>query len=723
MSLFLKLRLKNQFIIYFIFFTVLIILSTSYFYVNKYKEDINNVFDKYGQNILENSIPLLFNYILVEDYYRIQETLNHLRKNKDIDRISLVDTKGKIIADTDISKLGLKFEGIQHEDLALFKKELRVNNLNYGTIYLYLNKSKIRDEISLLYGNVIVFVVFFSVAAIFIGTVISTLLTKPLNNFLNLIETFKTKRYIPSSENIIAPREIAVIYSDFYDMMRLIEEREASLNIAMLDLKNIKDFIQQIVDSLPISLVTVNSKLVITFYNSKFLNLFGLQGDLVNKNLADVLQNQDFDDIYKIIKESKEAFYRRMKLSTHPNSFFDITLFKIETLQGINIGISIEDVTEEVEKDNIIFHTQKMDSLGVLAGGIAHDINNVLAAIKNSLSVLKMMNCPENTKPILDTMEKSVYRASNIVKQILSFTRKQELKINIFSLNNVIKDILSILQNTADKSIEIEANIMDEELEILGDENQIEQALLNICINGCHSMTIMRSDGKKGGKLSIDVVKVSKDNQGFAKISISDTGVGIPREILDKIFDPFFTTKKAGEGTGLGLSIVDRIIRDHNGSITVRSEVNMGTTVDILLPISQLHSLKIESDKNLQERFDITALLVDDDNLVVESNIQLLNSLGINTISISSPLEAIDIFEGNKDKIDVCLIDIMMPKMSGIELSEMLLKIKPDLKIVLLSGFFKDPTIETFIKEKGLHFLQKPFSVDELVSVLKKIYS
>lgn len=730
MSFFIKLRIKTQFNLYFTIFSLLIIISTSYFYVNKYKHDIHSMFDKYGSNILENISPLILSNLILEDYFRIQETIKKVAKNnEDIERIVVVDNENIIISDTEITNLSKKFSWTPHEKFSLYAHDLKVNNVQYGYIYLVLNKTTISNEINNLYANVVIAILVFFILSLLLGDQIAKYFSKPLNKFLDSIEMFKNKKIAPSSESIIAPKEISILYVNFYEMIKTIQDRELKLESTLNELKNMKEFIQKILDSIPTGILTIDSGFKATFCNKKFYEMFNFNKSIIGENITDLFSSSDINDILSLIKNSKEGNFRRYQIKSKPKNFYDISIFRIDTDSGTNMGILIEDVTEDVEKDNLIFHAQKMDALGILAGGIAHDINNVLAAMKNSLTVISMMECPEEMKPMLGILEKSIYRASNIVKQILSFSRKQDIQYQKLKLSKLIDDVVNILRNTADKSIEIETIIENDNLEILGDENQIEQAILNICINSCHAMTLMRSDGKKGGKLSIRLTESNPkflglselSNKSYAMISISDTGVGIPKDIIPKIFDPFFTTKKSGEGTGLGLSIVHRIIKEHNGGISVYSEECFGTTMNIFLPIEVGSETKMDENDITNIRYSLTAFVVDDDKLVLESNCTLLRSVGIDVIPLDDPIKAIDTYQSNKDKIDICILDIMMPKVSGLELAKQILNISPSQKIILTSGFFNDANVDSFINENKLAFLPKPFSIKQLKECLNTL--
>lgn len=733
MSFIAKLGIRKQFVILFSALSIIIILSTSYFYVRKYEKTSKYLFNKYASNIIENIIPLTLDLILVEDYIRLHDIVKELSKKEDVKRVSIVNLHGNIIMDSDISKMGSLFNPDDETGkyITKYEKELMVASSRYGKVVLYMDQIKMVREIRKIYSNVIIAIIVFSFISIWLSRILSDFFINPIQQLIDSIEKYKSDRTIDNKNDIIAPREILKLYSDFYDFVDVIKGNEKDLLISKKEVESLKNYMQQLIDSIPNGVITVDGSLRIRFVNRRFLDLFDLKETVVNKYLFDVIADFRMREIYNAITKSKEESIHMVKFDSFPNRYFDLHIFNIDSDNDINICISIEDITEDVKKDSLIYHAQKMDALGVLAGGIAHDINNVLAAMKNSISVIHIVGCPEDIKPIVENMEKAIHRASNIVKQILSFSRKQEAKREKFDILNIINNVVDILKNTVDKSIDIIVDIEEGDYTVLGDSSQIEQALLNICINGCHAMTIMRDDCEKGGKLRIKVRKFdcrdldmfegSKYEKCF-QITISDTGVGISKDNLSKIFDPFFTTKKSGEGTGLGLSIVYRIIKEHGGYITVYSELGLGTNFNIYLPVHDNLPEESSGTESLEiGKFNTTCLIVDDDDLILNSKSKLLESLGMNVIAVNKPEDAERIYRGNINRIDFCIIDVIMPKISGLDLAVKLMEINPDVKLILNSGFYNDQRVESFIKEKRIPFLEKPFGIHELLEAMKKL--
>ncbi|MEF3255845.1 MAG: response regulator [Deferribacterales bacterium] len=726
-----RLNLRTQFVILFSVLSVLIILSTSFFYINEHRKSAEELFDKYVNNIFDNSIPTIANFIIVEDYLKLQDLVNEIVKNDDLERAVIVDKSDRIIMDSKGEKIGSLYNYDKDQlkyYLEIYERDIKIGKITYGKMIIYMNKHKLIADLNNLYMNMIIAVLLFSLLSIFLAYLSSRFFANPINLLIETIDRFKSGGIEEPAKDLIAPKEIMSLYYYFYTFVEIIKEREFELKRSVKEIEDLKNYLSQLLDSIPYGIVSLDSEKRIVFVNSYFKRLFGVKGNIEGNLFFDIFPMLQDDEVKNAVEQFNELSLRKKVFKGIPNDFYDIDIFKIYKGDDIYLGVTIIRVTEEVKKDAMLLHAQKLDALGVLAGGIAHDINNVLAAIKSSLSVMQMLNCPDEMKPIISTIEKSVYRASTIVKQILSFSRKQEIKKEQVDLKEVLNDVLDILNRTVDKSVEISVDLNEGVFNVFGDKSQLEQAILNICINGIHAMTIMRKDGDKGGRLSIKLSNIydykDQHRRGivkFAKIEISDTGVGIPSEDLEKIFDPFFTTKKHGEGTGLGLSMVYKIVKEHEGVISVYSEPGFGSTFVIKLPIHELAENRQVNCEVTFMKFAGTVMLVDDDELVLDSNKNLLKTLGFNVIDVKNPEEADKIYELNRENVNLAIIDAIMPKVSGIEVANRLKSINSELKIILTSGYYNDPAVEEFISKQMGYFIQKPFSVIELIKLLEKI--
>jgi len=393
-----------------------------------------------------------------------------------------------------------------------------------------------------------------------------------------------------------------------------------------------------------------------------------------------------------------------------------------------------------VEKTQQLIQAQKMETVGNLAGGLAHDFNNVLSGVRASLSMLKYLSQDGDLKEeacqkLLSLADHSTERAADMVQQLLSLSKKQELKLTEVDLNSVVENVLNICNNTLPKEIEYVVVSPESPCVVNGDQTQLEQVLLNLCVNASHAMTIMRSCSQSySGKLTISLSEVDAGSPLYGKhpefertdswrLSVSDTGVGITNDDLASIFDPFYTTKDKDKGTGLGLAMVYNIIEQHKGFIDVDSEVDVGTTFSVCLPAHKgagNSSTKPNSGGKL-EAGEGTILIIDDEEIIRQTSTLILEESGYNVITACNGADGVDVFSSNHHLIDAVVLDMAMPKLCGKDCYVELVKINPDVKVLMASGFRQDPRVEECLKMGVKDFLQKPFSIYELASKVKEI--
>ncbi len=400
----------------------------------------------------------------------------------------------------------------------------------------------------------------------------------------------------------------------------------------------------------------------------------------------------------------------------------------IKTLRTIEIE---REKTEE-EQNKLrqqLQQAQKMEAIGTLAGGIAHDFNNILAIIMGYTEMT--IDDPSDLQVTLNNMQnvmKASERAKEMVKQILAFSRKNEETMRSVNIGEIIVETVNFLRSSIPSTIEIKSNIEDNLSQILGNSTQINQILMNLCTNATHAM---KDDG---GLLEISIKEVFLDNDNseviglssgiYQQLSVSDTGDGMSKEIMDRIFEPYFTTKKEGEGTGMGLAVIYGIIKSHNGIIKVYSEPGNGTTFNVYFSVSdQSGAIKMDKEQEItfqgnKERI----LLVDDEAPLLNLSAKLLMKLGYKVDGTNISTEALGIFKANPDKFDLIITDMTMPNMTGIKLAEEIHKIKPDIPVILCTGFSNGINRDNF-KDKGISALvMKPVSKNELAKVVWNIF-
>ena len=388
----------------------------------------------------------------------------------------------------------------------------------------------------------------------------------------------------------------------------------------------------------------------------------------------------------------------------------------------------LKDTTERHKLEKRLIQTQKMEAIGTLAAGIAHDFNNILFAIIGYTEIL-LMDCPENspTRNSLDKILLGANRAKELILQILVFSRQSNLELKPIKIKFIIKEALKLLKSTLPSTIEIKENIKNDCGPVMADVTQIHQIIINLITNAYQSIP----DGKKG-KITIDMKQVelaaldckySDMNPGLYNcITLADNGTGIQKEIINNIFDPYFTTKEKGKGTGLGLSVTHGIVRSHGGQISVYSEIGKGTEFQVYLPVTQ----SLEKEPSIQintpiQKGDERILFVDDEQILAQMGKEMLERLGYRVTVRTSSLEALEAFRNHPNEFDLVVTDMTMPNMTGDQLATELLKIRPDIPIILSTGFSETMTSEK-AKSLGIRaFLMKPIIVKDLSSTIRKV--
>lgn len=381
----------------------------------------------------------------------------------------------------------------------------------------------------------------------------------------------------------------------------------------------------------------------------------------------------------------------------------------------------VRDITRIKQTQEQLHQSRKMEAVGQLAGGIAHDFNNMLGGILGAAELLNNTcgNNPKNQR-YLKMIENAAGRAANLTSKLLSFSRRQTISIAPVTIHTPLKDAIDLIKGTMDRRINVKTELYQKETTVLGDQSQLQSAFLNIMINAVQAMP-------EGGELRIKSRMTELDETyckkspfdlqpgAFAEIEIRDTGCGIPAEKMQHIFEPFFTTKKQGQGTGLGLASVFGTVQQHKGAISVCSEAGNGTAFHIFLPLALTTADSKSTTKSGKALSGTgTVLIVDDEEIMRTTGAEMLNSLGYDILFAENGRQALDVFKQNITRIDVVLLDMIMPEMNGRECFMELKRIKPDISVILSSGFSKDEEVET-MKANGLRcFIRKPYRIVEM---------
>lgn len=382
------------------------------------------------------------------------------------------------------------------------------------------------------------------------------------------------------------------------------------------------------------------------------------------------------------------------------------------------------DVTERKKLESQFLRAQRMESIGNLVGGIAHDLGNLLVPILLGVKVLGQRYADDaKTQRTVEMIRRSAQRGSDMVKQVLAFARGVEGEREQLEPALLIQEVEKITRETFPSKIQLDIDVPDDLWTVLGDSTQIQQVLMNLCVNARDAMP-------EGGKLQITAENVALDER-FARtyldakpgryvcIVVTDTGTGIPQEVLDKVFEPFFTTKPSGKGTGLGLSTVYSIIKSHGGFIEVQSEVGDGTTFRVFLPVSDEERMA-PAEEILPESYEGAGeliLVVDDEEYILTAAHEILEEAGYRVVTAENGRRALDIYEERGKEISAVITDLMMPEMDGVTAIRSLRKQAPRLPIVAASGMSSDMSGESLRAGANL-FISKPFTAEKLLSSL-----
>ncbi len=407
---------------------------------------------------------------------------------------------------------------------------------------------------------------------------------------------------------------------------------------------------------------------------------------------------------------------------------YDMMRLVAKSARLIERRSSASDIIERKQLEERLLHSQKMEAVGRLAGGISHDFNNLLTVITGySDLAIKWLQTEDPLRHHIEEIRKASDRATRLTSHLLAFSRKQILQPQALDLNAIVADMEKMLRRLIGEDIELRTALDPEPGSIKADPAQIEQVIMNLAVNARDAMP-------QGGKLTIETAKVFLDNQYatqhftvapglYLMLAVSDTGTGMNEETQSRIFEPFFTTKDIGKGTGLGLSTVYGIIKQSGGNIWVYSEVGRGTTFKMYLPLiaedAQVYRRSAESEEAMAGTE--TILLVEDDETVRNLVSEVLQNYGHEVLEAANGGSALLICERHERPIHLLLTDVIMPEMSGSELATRLARLRPEMKSLYMSGYTDDAIVNHGVLEADTPFIQKPFTPMALARKVREV--
>jgi nitrogen-specific signal transduction histidine kinase len=397
----------------------------------------------------------------------------------------------------------------------------------------------------------------------------------------------------------------------------------------------------------------------------------------------------------------------------------------------------IIDLTEQKILEQQLLQAQKMESIGTLVSGIAHDYNNIFNNILGFATQLKKYNTdPHRIWKYATTIEKSASRGAELASRLLSFARKKERNTETVSLQELIEELASLAAETFPRSISFETSVDPLLQPVEGSKSELYQALLNICLNAMDAIK-QKAQTPNYGTIRIEArnrldgielyplrtQKQSEQCDQWVEILIKDDGIGIPHEIRNRIYDPFFTTKADGQGSGLGLTIAYAIVSHHKGFLTVESEVGSGTTIHIFLPVSQRQNApnRPTHSSDIQHGGKGTVLLADDEVPMQEIGRELLEEQGYDVLIANDGKEALEMFRSHCEEINLVILDLVMPRLDGGQTFLEMKKMKPNVQAVFCTGYATDELIQSLLQEENLKVLRKPFHPTEFVRLVDEL--
>lgn len=606
----------------------------------------------------------------------------------------------------------------EKDDIAMFEDTGRVSHIKekIGLVRIGFSKASMKAAEREMVARGFVLAVIFIIGSGIVVYVFITLATRPLTALYGAVKELAKGGY-PEMKGISSHDEIGELATAFDKMSMAIKERESRLIESERQLRNLFERVEHAIFRLDANggVIRINRKFdELCGGKDRFSLLFSKERE---EHLLKRAASGELKDVEEKILD-KDGNELRVLMSVYPD------LDEKNNVTAYD-GYFV-DITEKKRLEESLIQAQKLESIGMLAGGIAHDFNNILAGILGYASLLKSLT-PETDKNYryIDIVEKSAERAANFTQQLLGFARKGKYIVAQLSVNDIVRELTGFLCETFNRKISITADVEENLPPVEGDSNQLYQAIMNLCINARDAMP-------NGGKLSIKtdsyrlyeekVVDFFQIPPGeYVRINITDTGGGMTSEIKRQIFEPFYTTKDIGKGTGLGLAVVYGIVKNHGGYITVISEHGLGTTVCIYLP-------KAEGTMEEQKKGEMldwktqrgTILIIDDEEVVRDMVKDILEAHNYNVLLAHHGNEGIKIFDENKDRIALVILDMIMPEKSGKQTFQELKDMRPDVKILLCSGYGQEIYFQELFEAGASGLLQKPFQHSELIEKVKK---
>ncbi len=499
-----------------------------------------------------------------------------------------------------------------------------------------------------------------------------------------------------------------------------------------LEAKKAEEVYRSLLQSSADAIVTHDLEGKTEYINPAFTQIFGWTSEEMKGKQIPFDHESEKESAMAIIKDLVEngtpckSF--ETKCRTKDGRLLDVSVSasRHDDYEGRSMGtlFILRDISEKKRLEAQLHYIERMEAIGTLAGGIAHDFNNLMMGMLGNISLILYDIGPDDPYyERLKTVEKLIQSGSELTSQLLGYARKGKYELRPINLNKIIKEC-STTFGRARKEIVIQAELADDLFSVKADEAQIGQVFMNLFINAGDAMP-------GGGELFLQTMNVThKEMRGkpytprpgkYVMIKVKDNGTGMDQKTITRIFEPFFTTKEVGRGSGLGLASVYGIIKGHGGYVDVESEKGHGSVFSVYLPASEASIRKPLMISGSIEEGNETILLVDDEEIIIDVGVQLLERLGYTVLEARSGEAAIRIYEENKDKIDMIILDIIMPNIGGGEVYDKIKKIDPNVKVLLSSGYSINGQATEILKKGCNGFIQKPFNMKNISKKIREV--
>ncbi len=534
---------------------------------------------------------------------------------------------------------------------------------------------------------------------------------------------------------------ISPIFNDQGEMTNFMGIKEDVT--ASVEMYNAYEKIHTVVEQTHDSVEIIDLDGRIEYVNAAFVNTTGYsKEEVIGKNPLDLFWDgkRNNPDVEKELWDTVNAgkpwtgrFTNKIKDGSYIIEELSIAPVFSKSGEIINYASVKRDITKQIEAEEEqkyikeqLFHAQKVESVGQLAGGVAHDFNNILSGIITAASLLNdpARNLDEKSRKYVDMIMKSSSRAADLTNSLLSISRRGRSEAKTFSVVDVLKETTGLLHFTVDKKIQITTSLEMTNDRVYGDQSALQSTLLNLGINASHAIS---------GYGSIDYLLTNQfldeeycRNSEFSlqpgyycRLEVRDNGSGIPQEYLSHIFEPFFTTKDSGKGTGLGLSSAMKIVKEFKGEITVESELGKGSVFTLMIPVSS----EDEKDQISQEALSgtETILIVDDEEFNRTLGKEILESLGYTVLLASDGKEALSIYSDSRDKVDLIILDMNMPVLDGRDTFIKIREIDRKMKVIIASGYADDKKIQELYRHGLQYFIAKPYRISDFSQLIRKV--